>query len=108
MIRHCVMLRLRAGYNETDLAEIISGLRAVAVRLDGCTGFFAGPNRDFEGKSPGFPFGFTLDFDSASALASYASDAAHVALGRRLIDLCEGGAAGILVYDLDDTGATAA
>ncbi|HSF91326.1 MAG TPA: Dabb family protein [Paracoccaceae bacterium] len=101
MIRHCVLLRLLPEHNASELDAVIAGLREVADRIEGCTSFLAGPNRDFEKKSLGYPYGFTMDFESRNALSVYAADAEHKALGGRLVRLCIGGAEGILVFDLD-------
>lgn len=101
MIRHCVMLRLRAKADRAELDKVMHGLADLVERLDGCSGFCAGPNRDFEGKTPGFAYGFTLDAATAEALAAYAVDPEHMALGARLVDLCEGGGDGIRVYDIE-------
>lgn len=101
MIRHCVMLHLRPDHDPAELAAVMQGLGDVANRLPGCGGFVHGPNRDFEGKTPHHPYGFTLDFNSAADLHRYAGDEAHQKLGARLVALCAGGADGIRVYDLE-------
>lgn len=101
MIRHCVMLRLRAGVGLTALVPVMDGLADIVDRLDGCSGFHAGPNRDYEQKSPGFSYGFTLDARDVAALAAYAEHPEHKILGSRLVDLCHDGADGIVVYDLE-------
>jgi hypothetical protein len=101
MIRHCVMLRLGADVDAAALDRIMRGLGELVARLDGCSGFCAGPNRDFEGKTPDFPYGFTLDARDAAALAAYAVDPDHMALGAQLVALCIGGGDGIAVYDIE-------
>ena len=104
MIRHCVMLKLSHDNDQAEVAAIMQGLERVAERLPGCVGFLAGKNIDLEGKSPEFPFGFTLDFENEEALNAYAQDPEHVALGHRLVSLC-GGGNNILVFDLDSVAA---
>ena len=101
MIRHCVFLRLAKGADRDELVVVIEGLRSLVAGLNGCANFAAGPNRDYEGKSPGYPFGFTFDAADAEVLATYAHHPTHKALGARLVALCDGGAAGITVYDLE-------
>lgn len=101
MIRHCVMLHLAADAQQAALDEIMQSLAALVDRLDGCSGFCAGPNRDFEGKSPDFSFGFTLDARDETALTAYAVHPDHKALGARLVALCEGGGDGIMVFDIE-------
>ncbi|MEP1961857.1 Dabb family protein [Tateyamaria sp.] len=101
MIRHCVMLRLLPDADRDVLDPIMRELAALVEKLDGCGNFCAGPNLDFENKSPDVPFGFTFDAADAASLSRYAAHPEHVALGARLVALCQGGGAGIVVYDLE-------
>lgn len=100
MIRHCVMLGLPDGHDAAELDTVMEKLNGLVERLPGSTGFAAGPNRDFEGKTAAYPFGFTIDFDSPEALAGYAGHPEHRALGARLVALC-GAAEKIVVFDLE-------
>ena len=100
MILHSVYLALRADADPAELADVMQSLAALVGQIDGFAGFAHGPNRDLEGKSPDAPYGFVCTFDDVTALAAYAADPRHTALGTRLVDLC-GGADGIMVYDLD-------
>ena len=102
MIQHVVMLRLVDDPGE-ELRSVMSGLAALVGRITGFTAFQHGPNLDAEGKSPDHAYGFICTFDNAAALADYADDPEHQALGKRLVALC-GGGEGIMVYDID-TGA---
>ncbi len=95
------MLRLRPDHDAVELAAVMGGLSAVAERMPGCGGFFHGPNRDFEAKSPSYLYGFTLDFAAEADLQRYASDETHQQLGARLVALCVDGAEGVLVFDLE-------
>ncbi len=100
MIRHCVMLNLQVDAQE-ELAPVLEGLAALVDRLEDCGGFVAGSNRDFEGKSPNHPYGFMFDAKDEAALRAYAEHPAHKAFGAKLVLLCEGGADGIVVYDIE-------
>ncbi|WP_299612825.1 Dabb family protein [uncultured Tateyamaria sp.] len=101
MIRHCVFLKLKPKADSAKLDKIMLDLEDLVRRLKGCSDFRAGPNRDYEGKTPDYPYGFTLDAENAAALAAYAVDPEHQALGARLVALCQGGADGITVFDID-------
>ena len=101
MIRHCVMLNLEAQADASDLDAIMRGLAELVGRLDGCSGFCAGPNRDYESKSPDFGYGFTFDARNPEALSAYAVHPEHQALGARLVSLCAGGSDGIMVFDIE-------
>lgn len=100
MIRHCVMLDVPSAAL-MELEAVLRDLEKLTQSLPGISGFVAGPNRDFEGKTPGYSYGFTLDAEDAVALQSYADDPAHQAIGRQLVALCPKGGNGILVYDLE-------
>ena len=101
MIRHCVMLKLKPDASTARLNKVMHGLAELVDTLDGCSGFCAGPNRDYENKSPDYRYGFTLDARNPKALAAYAVDSEHLALGAKLVEMCVGGADGIVVYDID-------
>ncbi len=101
MILHAVFLNLAPGHDPAELSAVMAGLAALAGRIEGFAGFDHGPNIDAEGRSPDHPHGFVCRFDDRAALDRYAADPRHRALGARLVALCTGGAAGIVVYDLD-------
>ena len=97
MIDHVVLLHLKPGHNAAELADVVSGLAALVGQIDGFDGFRHGPNRDYEGRSSTYAYGFTGQFRDPLALAVYADDARHTALGARLEALCDD----LLVADLD-------
>lgn len=99
VIKHIVMLHLREGYDAALLQSLMSGLSV--LRIAGFTSFKHGPNRDIEGKSANYPYGFIATFDDLSALHRYAVDPSHQALGARLVEMCEDGHNGIMVMDID-------
>lgn len=103
MIQHVVALNLLARVDREELVAVMDGL--AGLDLQGFVGFAHGPNRDFENKSRGYPYGFICTFTDADALARYATDPDHRALGARLVALCNDGAAGIMVFDFDTEGA---
>jgi len=101
MIRHMVLLKLAHGADLQELAAVMQGLGALKDAISGFVGFSHGPNRDFEGKSADYPYGFLCDFTDQAASQRYAQDPRHQALGGRLVALCAGGAAGIFVADIE-------
>lgn len=103
MILHSVYFTFRADTTAQDRQEVIRGLANFSASLDGAIAFDAGPNLDFEQKSQAFRDGFVIRFRDADALKAYAVHATHQMLGARLCDLCENGADGIMVFDLDVT-----
>ncbi|WP_296427812.1 Dabb family protein [Yoonia sp.] len=101
MIRHIVMLAVPPRHDAAKLAEVMHGLSDLRDAMPGFTDFEHGPNRDFEGKSSQFPYGFICTFADAAAVAAYAADSRHQALGAQLVALCCGGADGIQVVDIE-------
>ncbi|MFS4580467.1 Dabb family protein [Phaeobacter sp. C3_T13_0] len=101
MILHCVFFRFREDAPSETCRDVLSELATFARGLAGVLDFDAGPNRDFEGKSPNYSEGFVVRFSNRGALDHYAQHPAHQELGARLCDLCVGGADGIIVFDLE-------
>ncbi|MCP4820143.1 MAG: Dabb family protein [Shimia sp.] len=97
------MLNLRPSV-QAPLEVVLGKLSELVEGLEGCANFSAGPNRDFEGKSQDYPYGFMFDAADAEALKAYACHPQHIALGARLVAMCKGGAKGIVVYDLEIEG----
>ncbi|MGJ8529150.1 Dabb family protein [Maritalea sp.] len=101
MILHCVFCDFRDDVDAAEQQAILSELSEFSRGLDGVEKFDFGPNRDFEQKSLAFNAGFVIHFSNKAALEAYAIHPTHQALGGRLCDLCNNGANGIIVFDLD-------
>ena len=101
MVRHIVLTRFAPGTSDQTIADIYGGLRAVAERLDGASGFVAGPSNSPEDLERGYTHGFSIDFADHDALRAYAEDPEHRALGARLVEHAAGGLDGLLVVDLE-------
>lgn len=101
MIQDIVLPDLPVDFDARELLAIMRGLSDIVEAIDGFAAFTHGPNRDFEQKSVGYAYGFICNFANQSALQSYAIDPRHQALGARLVALCNGGADGIFVADIE-------
>lgn len=55
---------------------------------------------DFEARAPDHAEGFVTGFRNRAALVAYECHPRHVALGRPLVAMCEGGVDGIVVRGL--------
>lgn len=104
MIQHCVFCQLAEEHDPAELGAVMAGLDALVGAIAGFTAFAHGPNIDLEAKSPDHGYGFVGSFAGRAALETYLGDPRHMALGNRLVALCRGGGAGIVVYDLQVTG----
>ena len=99
MIRHVVCLTPATPESAATLPGLMEELAALVGGIEGFRACRHGRNIDAEGLSPGVSHLFTCDFDDAAALARYADDPRHKALGARLVAACAPG--GIVVYDMD-------
>lgn len=100
MIEHVVMLGLKDASDLSDCRDVMDSLGRLAGVIPGFLSLSHGVNIDMEGKSTDFPYGFIARFENRDALARYAADPRHQALGARLVALC-GGAERITVYDIE-------
>ncbi len=101
MIKHCVFLNLAQDAAFERLMDAYEMIGDVLDDIDGVYDFAAGPNRDFEGKSPAYETGFVITFLSKTALDAYARHPKHLEAGAILTSLCAGGGDGVLVFDLE-------
>jgi len=101
MIRHCVFVKFRSDVDAAERAAIYAGLNALVGQIDGLLSADFGPNISPEGQNKGFDDGFIMDLADAAARDRYLVDPAHKAAGARLVAALEGGAAGLVVFDLE-------
>lgn len=101
MILHCVFLRLKASLPAEEKTAIFDALAALKGIIPGILNIQHGPNVSPEGLSGGFRDGFVVTFESADARDAYLVHPDHVAVGDRLVAACDGGLAGLMVFDLE-------
>jgi hypothetical protein len=101
MILHTVFCAIKPDVSADDLDAVKLQLAALSTCCEGFLSFDFGPNIDLERKSQGYSHGFLVRFTDRNALEQYAVHPDHQTAGAALIALCEGGADGILVFDLD-------
>ena len=99
MIRHIVLIRFRADVTEARIAEIFAALPRLSARL-GVQHYACGRSESPEQIERGYRHGFTIDFASWQALATYADDPDHKVFGGELVAHAMGGIDGLLVFDL--------
>ena len=100
MLAHCVFLNFSDAYDAEERLAVLRGLGELVDQIDGMVGFHYGPNLDFENKTPNHKDGFIVMFRDREAHLKYEQHPRHVELGGQLVDMCVGGADGILVYDI--------
>ena len=100
MIRHIVLIRFRDDVSESTIRTIFDDLHKIEGRIPGLGSVKSGRSESPEQIERGYLHGFTIDFASWEALATYAEDPEHKDFGGQLVAHAEGGVEGILVFDL--------
>jgi hypothetical protein len=100
MIRHIVLIRFRPEVSDAQITALFAALPKLAAKLPGVLAFASGRSESPENIERGYMHGFTIDFASWQALATYAADPDHQAFGGGLVAHALGGIDGILVFDL--------
>ena len=102
MIRHCVFIRFKPTISTAYKSELFNEIDALKDCLPGMVAVHVGTNvSPEEGMDKGFSDGFIVDFADSFSRDAYLEDPGHRETGARLVAAAEGGAAGILVYDLE-------
>jgi Stress responsive A/B Barrel Domain len=101
MILHCVFLRLKASLPAAEKQSIFAAIAALKTIIPGIAGISFGPNVSREGLSGGFQDGFVVTFETTDARDAYLSHPDHMVVGDRIVAACDGGLAGLLVFDMD-------
>jgi hypothetical protein len=99
MLIHTVLMDPASPEAEARIREACAALSRLSV--PGMSGFRHGPNRDFEGKSARYTYGFTVFFESRDAHLAYEAHPEHVRAGGILVANSRGGHDGIFVSDLE-------
>jgi hypothetical protein len=102
MIRHCVFIKFKSEISDTEKQTLYSELEALGAILPGIVKFDAMANSSPEiGMDKGFSDGFIIDFDTPKSRNIYLEAPEHKAVGAKLVAASQGGADGILVYDME-------
>jgi len=102
MIRHCVFIRFRSGILPGEIDALFDEITALKAHLPGIVAVHVAPNSSPEtGMDKGYSRGFIVDFTDAAARDAYLVDPEHQKVGAGLVAAAEGGADGIVVYDLE-------
>lgn len=100
MVRHIVLVKFKSDVSEARVADIWRELYEIEDKVSGLIDIKAGKSESPEQIERGYMHGFTVDFESWEALATYQEHLDHKKLGARLVAHTVGGIDGILVFDL--------
>ncbi|UHS55840.1 Dabb family protein [Agrobacterium vaccinii] len=100
MISHCVFVRFKSAVASSEKQAIYEAIAALKDVIPGIIDVKFGQNVSSEGLNGGFLDGFIVTLDSVEARDEYLAHPQHIDVGERLIGLTDGGAAGLLVFDM--------
>jgi len=101
MLHHIVLMDPEEPEGLDKIEAAMPILAEVCATLPGASGFAHGPNRDFEGKSQRYAYGFSVMFVDRETHLAYEAHPDHVRAGGMLVAACTGGHDGIFVADLE-------
>ena len=96
MVDHVVLLALRAGVSESDLAEFGALLAGLPSRIDGIEYVRYGPSSSPEGLEQGYTYGFVVGFVDAAARDRYLPHPEHAPVSAKAQQIAER----VLVFDV--------
>lgn len=101
-VRHIVFCRFRHEVSAASRFVFFEQIRRLTEIPGICfSNFQSGPNVSPEGYGMSFSDGFMMDFASLNDCFAYLAHPTHQAIGARLLEALEGGAQGLLVFDID-------
>ena len=100
MISHCVFVRFKSAAASSEKQAIYEAISALKDVIPGIIDVKYGQNVSSEGLNGGFLDGFIVTLDSIEARDEYLTHPQHIEVGERLIGQTDGGAAGLLVFDM--------
>ena len=101
MLHHIVLMEPDGPEGLATIMAAMPILAQVCDAIPGASGFAHGPNRDFEGKSQRYAYGFSVIFADRKAHLAYEGHPDHIRAGGMLVGACAGGHEGIFVADLE-------
>ncbi len=99
MIRHIVLVKVRAEVGGDVVAGILRRVGGLRDVLPGLVGFAGGLQVSPEGLGRGFTHALTCDFTDEAARDAYLVHPRHQAVGAEIVAAAEGGLDGVTVVD---------
>ncbi len=100
MILHCVFIRFKSAATTSEKQAIFEAIADLKDVIPGIVEVKYGQNVSSEGLNGGFLDGFIVKLETVEARDEYLAHSQHMEVGERLIGLTDGGAAGLLVFDM--------
>ncbi len=96
MVDHVVLLELRAGVTDADLAAFGESLAGLPSKIDGIQYVRYGPSTSPEGLERGYTYGFVVGFVDAAARDRYLPHPEHAPVSAMAQRIAER----VLVFDI--------
>jgi hypothetical protein len=101
MLKHCVFFNFKPDFGIKDRTKIFQTLASLTEDIPGMLDLAYGDNLDFENKSSNYNAGFVVTFTDRVSHLAYEAHPVHVQAGAKLIEMCNGGYDGIMVFDVE-------
>ncbi len=102
MIRHLVLLRFQIGVSEAEKQTLYCELAALSNHIEGIVDFQHRKNKSVETPLVrGYMDMFWFDLRDSGVRTVYLDDPVHQEIGSRIVAILEGGAAGVIVCDIE-------
>jgi hypothetical protein len=98
VIDHVVLMALREGVTDSQLAQLGDLLAALPGRIEGLQSVRHGPSSSPEGLEQGYTYGFVVRFEDGAARDRYLPHPEHAPVSALVQELSER----VLVFDLGD------
>lgn len=103
MIRHTILFKAKHGVSTQEMERIYTEFRNLKQKLPGVISILCG-ECDFHEATEIRPFshGFSIDFHDQQALNSFYTDPVTYLVKEMIINVCAGGALGIIGFNFND------
>jgi hypothetical protein len=102
VITHVVLCRLKENVPPYKIEQLIKEIDGLRQQIPGFLSLESGENLKLEPHHHGFSVGFVARFTNRQSLSDYQNHPEHRETGRLLVDYCEDGFNGLLVFDYEN------
>ena len=95
MVKHIVLLKMKAGTSEAAIAHVRDSIAALRKKIPGVVDFLWGPYDSPEGFNQGFTHGFIMTFESRAARDAYLPHPEH----KPVVDLVLASTDDVIAFD---------
>ena len=101
MITHMVLLKVRKDAARKEVDQVFAEIAALKQKIPGIVSYAGGPYSSPEGLHRGFTHAFCMTFKDAAARNTYLPHPAHEAVKGKVLEILDGGLAGVVAFDFE-------